>query len=169
MLSQVWVSNSAGTTQLPGLACSSGSHSNSHKSVFSKEEGGMGPLALAFVTGSTGGQCNSPFPKEQEQQWLYIVVPLFECVASLLFPISSPPVCCFFLSHCCTTYLFASTLLAQQGSGCSFVFYVTQGFLYSGALPPPWPLHTTLFYWRPVELFFLKAGVDEEKGLMQIV
>lgn len=68
MLSQVWVSNSAGTAQLPGLECSSGSHSNSHKSVFSKEEGGMGPLALAFVIVSIGGQCNSPFPKEQEQQ-----------------------------------------------------------------------------------------------------
>lgn len=36
-------------------------------SVFSREEG-TEPLALMLVTDSIDGQCNLPFPKEQEQQ-----------------------------------------------------------------------------------------------------
>lgn len=56
-----------GTTLIPGLGWGSGSHRLIQWPVFSKEEG-IGPLAFEFAVGSIGGQCNSPFPKEQEQQ-----------------------------------------------------------------------------------------------------
>lgn len=42
------------------------------KHLLFSNEGVTGPLVLVFATGSVDGQCNSPFPMEQEQQPIYI-------------------------------------------------------------------------------------------------
>ena len=89
-------------------------------SVFSKEEF-IGPLAFALVLGTVDGQCNSPFPREQEQKpsclQFCLSTDCTNCLASLAFLSLYHLLASLFFSNYSTTYLLTSGSPALWGLG----------------------------------------------------
>lgn len=118
--------HSAGTALPP---VSSGNHCNSHSGRFPQRKRAQATSACVCYW-LIGGQWESPFPKEQEQQLPYhLLFRLASLHTNLSSSISPPPVCLPFLSHHSSAYPLSTTPIWVQGHGAASVL--------SGA---PWPL-----------------------------